>query len=155
MDQEEPTLKSFAHEVATPGYRARARVRSRASKTGWDLLFMPIGFGLIGAYWFAFASGAMWLHALTHAGEAALAPGHGMTLAEGLMGLPPLLAAVPLGFLTSNSLMSLVPAARRAHAAKMQQPGWVSFRGAQRGLFKIAQVLVPIGLAPALIGALL
>jgi len=152
MDQENPSLKEIAKEVATPGYLDRARVRSRASKTTWDLLFMPIGYAMIGAYWYAFSAAALWLHHVTHAG--ATLDGK-MSLAQGLMLLGPAFAAMPLGFVSSNVLQWLLPAARRAHEAKSQEPGWVSIRGAQRGLLRIALLLVPLGLGAAVIGAVI
>ncbi len=152
MDLENPSLKDVAKEVATPGYLDRARVRSRASKTVWDLLFMPIGYAIIAAYWYIFSTSALWLHDLSHAG----APlDRNMSLAQGLILLGPAFAALPLGFMSSNVLQGLLPAARRAHEAKSQQPGWVSIRGAQRGLFRLALILVPLGLGAAVIGALI
>src|SRR5690242_1435841 len=124
MDQEDPTLTGIASELTTPGYLDRARVRSRASKTGWDVLFMPVGFALMGVYWYAIATGAEWLRGLVHAGQTVAPSPHPMTLSEALMDLAPILAVVPCGFLTSNFLMWLIPAARRAHEARSQQPGW-------------------------------
>lgn len=156
MDLEDPTLKDIAKEFVTPGYMERARQRGRASKTGWDLLFFPINWALVGVYSYSFIEAALWLHRFVHPRSADFAPGpHPITLSETLIGLPPIFAAIPLGLMTGNILMWLLPAARRAHEAKADQPGWVSFRGAQRGLFKLAQLLVPLGLGAALIGALL
>jgi hypothetical protein len=57
--------------------------------------------------------------------------------------------------MTSNALMWLVPPARLASERKAQGKKWASFRGAQLALFKMALVLVPIGLISGIIGALI
>jgi hypothetical protein len=156
MDKDEPTLKSIAEELTTPGYLARARARSRASKTIWDVLFVPVAFVAMGAYWYAFTIAALWLHRLIYPASAAFASAkHSMTLAEALMGLPPFFAAMPFGFMTSNLVMWLVPLARRASEAKAKGVKWASYQESQRGLFRIALILVPLGLGLALIGALI
>lgn len=78
-----------------------------------------------------------------------------MTFAQFLMFLLPAFAALPIGFITSNALMWLVPPARRAVEEKAKGRKWATFRGAQMGLFKAALVLVPIGVASGVLGALL
>jgi hypothetical protein len=76
-----------------------------------------------------------------------------MTLAQFLIFLVPFFAALPLGMITSNALMWLVPPARRASEEKAKGRKWATFRGAQMGLFKVALVLVPIAVVSGIIGA--
>jgi hypothetical protein len=147
MDDEEPTLKGIAKEFTTPGYWGRARERSASSKTGWDLIFMPIGFAAIGGYWYSFTKLFLWFHLLVYPADAPRLQsitGGPMTVAQALIFLVPGFSALPLGFMTSNALMWLFPPARRASERKANGRKWATFRGAQLGLFKIALVLVPL-----------
>jgi len=158
MDDEEPTLRNMAREFATPGYRDRARKRKAASKTGWDLIFLPIGFAAIGGYWYGFTRLFLWLHFLVFPADLQHSDavlGGSLTLPQALMFLVPMFSAVPLGLMTSNVLMWLVPPARRASEKKAEGVKWASFRQAQLVLFKMALVLVPIGLIAGVAGALI
>ena len=158
MENEEPTLKNIAKEFVTPGYWDRARERQKASKTIWDVIFLPIGFAAIGGYWYAFAKLFLWLHVLLYPADIPrlrTLSGGPMTIAQALIFLTPALSALPLGFMTSNVLMWLTPPARRASERKAEGVKWASFRESQLGLFKMAVVLVPIGLACGIIGALI
>jgi hypothetical protein len=155
MDDEEPTPGNIAKELMTPGYWNRARERQR-SKTGWDLVFLPIGFAAIGVYWYAFAKFFLWIHILLYPADIArlkILTSGPMTLAQALIFLAPALPSIPLGFMTSNILMWLVPPARRASEKKAQGVKWASFRQAQRSLFSAALLLVPAGLALGTLGA--
>lgn len=76
-----------------------------------------------------------------------------MTLAGALILFVPVFSAIPLGLMTSNALMWLVPWARQASEAKAQGVKWASFRDAQTALFKVALVLVPIGVVSGFVGA--
>ena len=158
MKNEEPTLKNIAKEFTTPGYWDRARERQRSAKTIWDLIFMPIGFAAIGGYWYTFSKFFVWLHVLFYPADlpriSALVGGP-MTIAQALIFLVPAFSSVPLGLITSNALMWLVPPARRASEKKAKGVKWASFRQAQLALLKMALVLVPIGLVCGLIGALI
>jgi hypothetical protein len=158
VENEQPTLKNIVKEFTTPGYRDRARQRQRASKTIWDLVFLPIGFAAIGGYWYAFSRLFLWLHILFYPADAqrlAVLEDGPFTVAQALIFLVPAFSSVPLGFMTSNVLMWLVPPARRASEKKAEGVKWASFREAQRALLRIAFVLVPIALICGLIGALL
>lgn len=158
MEDDEPTLENISKELAKPDYWARARARQRSSKTIWDIVFLPIGFAAIGGFWYGFAKLLLWLHVLFYPADAARLQsliGGPMTLAQALMFLVPALASIPLGFMASNTLMWLVPPARRASAHRAEGVKWASFRNAQRALFVMALVLVPAGLASGIVGALL
>ena len=158
MEDEDPTLKSIAKEFTAPGYWGRARQRSASTKTGWDLIFMPIGYVAIGGYWYAFTKLFLWFHLLVYPADASRLQSltdSPMTVAQALIFLVPAFSAVPLGFMTSNALMWLVPPARRASEQRAKGKKWASFRGAQLGLFKIALVLVPIGVVSGIAGALI
>jgi hypothetical protein len=158
MDDERPTLKNIAKEFATPGYWDRARERKASTKTVWDLIFTPIGFVAIGGYWYVFAKSFQWLHLLMYPADNSrlqtLTSGP-MTVAQALIFIVPIFSSVPLSFITSNALMWLVPPARRASARKAGGVKWASFRESQLALFKLALVLVPIGLVSGIIGALI
>jgi len=155
---EEPTLKNIGKELITSGYWERAHERKRASRTIWDLIFLPIGFAAIGAYWYAFGRLFLWFHLLLYPTDAArldaITTGD-ITPAWALMFLVPLLSSIPLGLLTSNVLTWLVPPARRASERKAEGVKWASLREAQLGLFEIALVLVPIGVISGIVGAFL
>jgi hypothetical protein len=156
MEHEEPTLKNIGREFITPGYWSRARERQRSSKTVWDLIFLPIGFAAIGGYWYAFARLFLWVHLLVHPAERLQFLANGpMTVAQALMFLVPVLSSIPLGLMTSNVLMWLVPPARRASEKKAEGVKWASFRESQLALFKMALMLVPIGLVGGIVGALI
>jgi hypothetical protein len=158
MEHEEPTLKNIANEFVTPGYWERASERQRASKTVWDLIFLPIGFAAIGAYAYAFAKFFLWLHFLLYPSDLSRLKnllGGSMTVAQALMFLLPIFSSIPLGLMTSNILMWLLPPARRASEKKAEGIKWASFRESQRALFNTALVLVPIGLVGGIIGALI
>ena len=158
MEHEEPTLKNIAREFTTRGYWERARERKRSSRTVWDLIFLPIGFAAMAGYWYAFFRLSLWFHMLVYPADferlKALLGGP-MSPAQALMFLVPLISAVPLGLTTCNVLMWLVPPARRASERKAQGVKWASFRESQLALFKMALVLVPIGLASGIVGALM
>jgi hypothetical protein len=158
MEQEEPTLKNIAKEFSTPGYWERASARKKATRTIWDLVFLPVAVAAMGAFVFAFAKFFVWIHLLVHPGDVertqVLFSGP-ITLSAVLMGFVPAFSAIPLGFMTGNALMWLVPPARRASEAKAAGVKWATFRDAQMSLFKLALVLVPLGAVSGTIGALL
>jgi hypothetical protein len=158
MEDEKPTLVNIAKEISTKGYWGRAQERSRAAKTVWDLAFLPVAFGAIGLFWFMFCKSFLWLHVLIYSADGVRLKtllGGSMTLAQALIFLVPLFSAIPLGFMTSNVLMWLVPPARRASEEKAKGVKWASFRDSQIALFKLALILVPIGIASGVIGAFL
>src|SRR5690348_17337940 len=158
MGQEEPTLKNIGKEVFASGYLERARSRKRTSKTIWDFIFMPIGFGAVGAFWYAFVKLFLWFHLLVYPGDATRLDATAntpMAIATGLMFIAPVFSAIPLGFLTSNVLMWLIPPARRASEKNAEGVKWASFHEAQVVLLKIALVLVPLGVVSGIVGALI
>ena len=158
MENEEPTLRNIAEELFSTGYWARARARKRASKTVWDLVFVPVGFGAIGLFWFALSKFFLWLHFAIYPADSVrlnALTGGSITFAQALIFLLPAFTAVPLGFMTSNALMWLVPPARRASEEKAKGVKWASFRDSQTALLKMALLFVPIGFVGGVIGALL
>ncbi len=158
MEDEEPTLRNIAREFSTRGYWARARERKRATRTVWDLIFMPIGFGFMGLFWFAFYKFLLWLHVAIYPADAVRLHallGGSLNIAQALMFLVPMFSVIPLGLMASNALFWLVPAARRASEAKARGVKWASYRQSQLGLFKLALVMVPIGIVSGVIGAIL
>jgi hypothetical protein len=158
VDDEEPTLKNIVAEISTEGYSERAAERARASKTIWDVIFLPVMFAAIGAFWIAFSKTFLWLHVAMFPADGArmkALTGGSMTFAQALIFLLPFLPALPLGLMTSNALMWLVPWARRASEEKAKGVKWASFREAQMALFRVALVLVPIGVLGGVLGAYL
>jgi hypothetical protein len=156
MRDEEPTLKNIAKEFVTPGYWNRARQRQKSSKTIWDLVFLPVGFAAIGGYWFAFSKLFLWIHTLLYPADVSrmeALTGSSLTFAQALIFLVPGLASIPLGLMTGNVLMWLVPPARRASERKAQGVKWAGFREAQRGLFNIGLLFVSVMLVLGIIGA--
>ena len=158
MEKDEPTLRNIAREFVTPGYWGRARGRKASSKTVWDLVFLPIGFLAMAGYWYAFSRLFLWTHVLLYPADMSrmrTLTGGPMTLAQALIFLVPLFGSIPLGLMTSNALMWLVPPARRASEKKAQGVKWASFREAQLALFRTALVLVPACLVCGIIGAVI
>jgi hypothetical protein len=156
LSDERPTLKNIAKEVLTDGYLERARERSRAAKSWWDLVFMPIGLGGIGLFAFNFFKLFWWIHVLIYPGDAdrqKILFGGSITLAGFLMIIVPLVGAVPLGFMASNGLMWLVPWARRASEERAKGVKWATLRESQSALLKMAMILAPIALVCGSIGA--
>src|SRR4029077_18709592 len=121
VEQEGPALKDIGREFTTPGYWKRARERKKASKSGWDLVFLAIGFAAIGTYWYLQTKAFLLFHLLIHPADAArlktLTSGP-LTAAHALIFLVPIFSSIPLGFMTSNALMWLLPPARRASEAR-------------------------------------
>jgi len=157
MEDERPTLKNIAKEIGMRGYFDRARER-RSAKTVWDFVFLPVGFAAIGGYWYGFVRLFLWLHFILYPADIARLKtlmGGSITLAQALIFLVPVLPSVPLGFMTANGLMWLVPPARRASEKAAQGIKWASFRDSQHALFNMALVLVPAGLICGVIGALI
>lgn len=158
MSDDEPTLKNIGKEFLAPGYLQRARERRRASKTIWDFVFLPIGFAAIGGYWYVFAKSFLWFHLLIYPADTAhlQAITNGpMTVGQALIFIVPVFASIPLGLMTSNVLMWLVPPARRASQEKAKGVKWATFRESQIALFKTALVLVPVGVICGIFGALI
>jgi len=57
--------------------------------------------------------------------------------------------------IVANCLVWLVPAARRTFQAEAEPFPDVTFRSANQGFLRMAMLMTPIGLAVALLGALL
>ena len=156
MTDEKPTFRNLAEELFTPGYRDRARTRMRAAKTWWDVVFMPIGFGLIALYTLGFAWSFWKLHFIFFPQDLSRAKallGGSMTFGQFLMFIVPFFAATPLAFMCSNGLMWLVPWARRASEDKAKGVKWASFRDSQMALLRMALIMVPIAIVCGVIGA--
>src|SRR6185312_7210869 len=74
-------------------------------------------------------------------------------LAMILIGIGSFVAALPPCMLAANLVSWLVPPVRTANAAAMAGQPTTTFANANRGLALLAAVVVPMALAPALLGA--
>lgn len=158
MQSDKPTFGNIGKELFSRGYWERARERNRKSKTVWDLVFAPIALVAMDAYWYALTKLFLWLHIVIYradAGHMRELMGGSITLAQALIFVVPMFSVVPLGFITSNFLMWLVPPARRAAEEKAQGVKWAGFRDSQVALFKMALIVVPIGVLSGIAGALI
>jgi hypothetical protein len=158
MEQDRPTLANIAKEFSTLGYWKRARERKKSAKTIWDVIFLPIGFAAIGGYSYVFTKLFLWIHLFVYPADAShldALTGGSITIAQALIFIVPLFASVPLGFMTSNGLMWLVPWARRASEEKAKGVKWATFRESQLALFRLAQVFVPVAVVCGIVGALI
>jgi hypothetical protein len=133
-------------------YYDDARRRARRRKSPWNLLLIP-GFVLPAALllW-TFVGSLAWLHEKMYSGQTLpRAKGLGPILAA----VASLLASIPLSFLVGNTLVWLVPPARRALDSEARSVPRVGFWRAQRDLWRVARYLVPAALGLGLLGALL
>jgi hypothetical protein len=156
MANEEPTFWNLAKELFSRGYQGRAAHRRSTTKSAWDLIFLPIGFGAIGLFAFAFFRLFWWLHVLIYPPDATrlkMSLGGPISLGQFLMIVVPLFGAMPLGLAVSNCLMWLIASARGTSEKKAKGVKWASFGHAHTTLLKAAVVQVPITLAYGSIGA--
>ncbi len=156
MADKDPTLRSVIKQVSADGYAERAQERKQASKTWWDLIFIPLAFAGMALFAFCFFELFWWLHVAIYPGDAErlkVLLGGPINLPIFLITILPIFGAMPLGFLASNGLMWLLPWARRASDAKAKGVKGASFGESQMGLFKAAAVLVPIALVGGSLGA--
>ena len=156
MSDEKPSLKNIGREVFSKGFGARAIQRQRAAKSIWDLVLLPFAFAAMGLFTYLFFRLFWWLHLLWYPADISRQHallGGSLTLAQFLMIIVPLFGSIPLGLITGNCLMWLIPPARRSSEGKAKGVKWASFRESQLALLHVAAVFVPATLIAGTIGA--
>jgi hypothetical protein len=134
------------------GYFSEARVRAQRRKSRWNLLLLP-------AVLVPLAAILATLLLLINALHGYLYTGQSLRNAQGgwaiLATVGPLFAALIPAMLVGNSLVRLLPPARRVlDAEAFGHPG-ASFHSAQRKLARVAAIVVPLSMAVSLLGGVL
>ncbi len=125
----------------------------RRRRSLWNLLLLPAGLGSWAALWYATVLALSKVHLMAHAiPRLALLPDG---LGGVLTALGSLFASFAPSMIVANCLVWLVPAARRTFQAEAEPFPDVTFRSANQGFLRMAMLMTPIGLAVALLGALL
>jgi hypothetical protein len=130
-----------------------ARARAKRRKSGWNFLLFPTVFISWLALAFTLLHGIDLLHQRMHPGQSLATNDTGFTVL--LSSLPLLFAALPIGFIVGNSIVWLVPPARRVLDSEAKPYPGNDFFSAQMDLLKMAAFVTPAGLTLAVIGALL
>ena len=133
-------LRRTAQEMRKGEWLANAQSRSRASKTIWDVLTLPLGFAMCSGLWWAGVKLALiLLHALrpTAPGAAIGFSGDPMKVAGLVLLFSPFMASVAAALLLANAIVYSIPRARRAQADKVRAGGY-GINEAQAGLTAFA-----------------
>jgi hypothetical protein len=160
MKNDPPTLENIAREVNANGYFDRAYRRARRRKSLWNIVFVPLVLaGILATSYTLFH--IMWgLHTVIypgHVGKLGEFWGRGTGLpsfvASFLLLIPLLILSLPVSMLLANSVLWLIPSARRALDQEAEGIKWASFDEAMGGLWRVCKIMVPICLLLSLIGA--
>jgi len=144
-------IKRFYAEVKSGDWLQNAQRRSKRRKSAWNLLLPLFGLPLWFGFTLVFVALAKLAHTAFHPERAGSAGSSG--LAAVLMLLPPLLAAIFPAMVVTNSLVYLIPAARRAMDNEDRDHPGTDYASSQRALIKAGVVAVAGALILALIGA--
>lgn len=139
-------------DVFSNDYITQARMRAKRRKSAWNLLLIPaIVIPWCILWWLGFRAGNL-LHLR-------IFPGQDIWQSQGLgtilVAVSPFFGALPLAMIAGNFLIWLLPPARRVLDHETQSVPSASYRNAQKQLFKIALVLVPVSLLLSVTGVLL
>jgi hypothetical protein len=135
------------------GYITDARPRAGRRRSRWNLLLIPCY--VLPWLGFVFASLLLFgrLYALIHATDrVGVVPD---TIGGILMALGSLFAWLGPSMIIANQLVSAVPAARRALDQEATGVPGTDRQSANRALFRMSRVLVPVGFSVALAGVLM
>jgi hypothetical protein len=134
------------------GYFEEARKRASRRRSAWNLLLIPVVFGIWLAIWYVCVRAVGQLLRQTHPGfQFVLLPDSG---AGTVIGLGLLFAWLPVAMLISNLLVAAVAPARHALDREAQAVPGTDLVSANRGLMRVALVMTPAGLIVALVGIL-
>jgi len=134
-------------------YLHSGRRRAGRQKSPWNLFFIPAALVPWFAGWWASAFFLGYIYRLLHPLASFIVlpeTAGGMLIALGL-----LFAWCPVAALIGNVLAHAIPAARRAHDQESSTALGTDYRGANRGLIRLAAVLLPLGLGLSFVGLLL
>lgn len=134
-------------------YLHSARLRAVRQKSRWNLLFIPAASVPWFAGWWLSALFFGFIYRLIHPRASFIVLPEtigGIGIAVGL-----LVAWCPVAALIGNWLAHALPAARRALDQESSTALGTDYRNANRGLVRLAAVLVPLGLAASLVGLFL
>ena len=135
------------------GYITDARTRAGRRRSRWNLLLIPCYIlpWLLLVFGSALEFGR--LHALIHAtGPVGVVPD---TIGGLLIAVGSLFGWLGPSMIIANQLVSTVPAARHALDREATSVPGTDRRSANRALFRMSRVLMPVGLLVALAGALM
>jgi hypothetical protein len=127
-------------------------MRAKRRKSPWNLLLIPAIVIPWGILWWLWAAAANLLHGMIYPGQHLMqSQGLGTILAA----VSPLFGAMPVAMITGNFLVWLLPPVRRVLDHEAEPVPFTSYRNAQKQLFKIALVFVPVSLLLSVVGVLL
>lgn len=160
MEKKPPTLKNIAEELSSEGYIGRAQQRASRRRSLWNLVLIPFVFGGAALVTIALFQ-VMWHIHVTiypdHVNQLREFWGEGVSAASFisslLLLLPLMIASFPISMLITNSVVWLIPPARRALDKEAEGVKWASFRESMQGLWSITRILVPVCLLLSLVGA--
>jgi hypothetical protein len=133
-------------------YFERARHRARRRKSPWNLLLIPAVLIPLSALYLGSLLAVEALHLQISPGESLRnAKGFGVILAT----ISPFFGAIPLALILGNFLIWFVPPARNVLDAEAKAFPETSFWNAQKKLFKLSLVMVPVSVALSISGVLL
>jgi hypothetical protein len=128
----------------------QASERAARRKSPWNLFLLVLVVVALAGSVTAANSALIALHQVFHPGQTlrgATGPGPGITLIAAFIG------CVPIAMLAANAVVRLIPPARSALDTEAAGHAGTDFRSSQRGLLRIAAIIVPLALAAAVAGA--
>lgn len=159
-EKKSPTFSDLVKEVRADDYVQRAKKRVEHRKSPWNLLLIPLIFSSAGLIFYTLFQ-IMWqVHVIiypAHIDKFGEFRGDGKSLSSFVSGIlllmPLLFASLPIGMMFANTVMWLIPPARRALDQEAKGVKRASFRTAMSGLWTVARVMVPVCLLLSFIGA--
>jgi hypothetical protein len=131
-------------------YSESARARAKRRKSAWNLLLIPAVFGPLAFIWWISLLGLLEFHAmLTHE----LVLGRSPAFPGVIVFIAPIIAGLPVAMIIGNFLVRALPPARRALDAEAAGHVGTSYFAAQRQLFRISFLLVPVAAGASLLAA--
>ena len=147
-------LALVSQELREGKWFKNARRRAQRRKSAWNLLLPLSWFPLWGAITALLMSLASVVHTAIHPHAGPLFGPGPLSLGQALVLIPSLLAAVTPAMLLTNTLVYLIPAARRAMDAEDRNYPEARYEPSQRALFKLGSWILVICLPLILAGAL-
>lgn len=153
--KEENQLARLGEELEAGSWLANARQRSQRRRSAWNLLLPLLGFPLWGALAASLAWVAASLHMTLYPGATHLFGIGSMHLNTALVLIPSLIAAVCPAFALTNTLVYLIPPARRAMDTEDRDYPGTGYNASQLALRKMALWLLAVCVPMILLGAFL
>ena len=153
--KEEDQLARLGEELKDGAWLTNARHRAQRRKSAWNLLLPAVGFPI----WGAIATGLAWLASFLHmtlypSAAHLFGPGP-MRLNTALVLIPSLVAAICPAFALTNTLVYLIPSARRTMDAEDRSYPSTGYNASQLALRKMGLWVLAVCAPVILAGAVL